>query len=199
MLPRHANTSPPAVDPAATAEAAEVRLLQRIAAGERCAFERLYRVYYPRLMRFLLRLLRRQPLVEEVLDDTMLVVWHRAASYNGQSKVSTWIFAIAYRKALKALSRLDEAVEWPECAVPEQQPGPEQQLGQKQALGALLQAMLQLSLEQRAVLELTYFHGMDYQQIAAIVAAPVATVKTRMFHARRRLRELLPGRQEDWL
>ena len=92
-------------------ERAEVRLLGAIAAGERAAFEALYRSYHPRLTRFLDRMTRRPALVEEVLDDTMLVVWRRADRYNGRSKVSTWIFAIAYRTALKALQRFDEAID----------------------------------------------------------------------------------------
>src|SRR5271165_7540794 len=81
----------------------EARLISRIAGGELRAFEDLYRIYHPRLTRFLANMLRRRELVEEVLNDTMLVVWRRADSFNGTSKVSTWVFAIAYRKALKAL------------------------------------------------------------------------------------------------
>ena len=101
--------------PGDATERAEVRLLGAIAAGERHAFEMLYRAYHPRLTRFLDRMTRRPALVEEVLDDTMLVVWRRADRYNGRSKVSTWIFAIAYRTALKALQRLDEAIDYGEA------------------------------------------------------------------------------------
>ena len=85
--------------------------VRRVAAGETRAFEELYRIYHPRLTRFLINILRRPHLVEEALDDTMMVVWRRPDSYTGASKVSTWIFAIAYRTALKALSRLDEPQE----------------------------------------------------------------------------------------
>ena len=88
----------------------EARLIGRIAAGELRAFEAMYRAYHPRLTRFLERMTRRPGLVDEVLNDTLLVVWHRAGRYNGCSKVSTWIFGIAYRKALKALQRFDAPV-----------------------------------------------------------------------------------------
>lgn len=67
--------------------------------------------YHPRLSRFLTNILRRPQLVEEALNDTLMVVWKRPEAYNGMSKVSTWIFAIAYRTALKARSRNDEPVE----------------------------------------------------------------------------------------
>ena len=81
----------------------EARLLDRVAKGELRAFEELYRLYHPRLSRFLVSVIRRPHLVEEALNDTMLAVWAQPDSYTGASKPSTWIFAIAYRKALKTL------------------------------------------------------------------------------------------------
>jgi len=181
-------------------EAGEARLVARVATGDLPAFEALYRLYHPRLVRFVGRMLRRPALVDEVLDDTLLVVWHRADSYNGSSKVATWIFAIAYRKALKALQRLDEPVDDDAADQRvEPGPGPEQQLGQLQLRRALQEAMAALTPEHRAVIDLTYFHGLACREIADIVGCPVDTVKTRMFHARRRLRALLPGGSEDWL
>lgn len=182
------------------AESAEARLVGRAANGELQAFEQLYRAYHPRLTRFLDRVTRRPGLVGEVLNDTMLVVWNRAGTYNGRCKVSTWIFAIAYRKAIKALSRLDEPVQ-AECNDDQPAPsesGPEYRAAQSQIRAVLAQALDQLSLEQRAVVHLTYFHGMGYREIGDIIGCPVDTVKTRMFHARRRLKTLLAERLEDW-
>ena len=75
------------------------------------AFEALYRIYQPRLVRFLTSFVHRPPMVEEVVNDTMMVVWNRPDSFNGASKLSTWIFGIAYRKGLKALRRRDDPVE----------------------------------------------------------------------------------------
>jgi RNA polymerase sigma factor (sigma-70 family) len=181
-------------------ELVEQRLVGQIAARNLPAFDALYRCYYPRLTRFLDRMTRRPSMVEEVLNDTMFVVWNRADSYNGQSKVSTWIFAIAYRKAGKAMQRLDEPVEDEDAELQVSEvPGPEQRLGQQQMNELLQDALGALSAEHRAVVDLTYFHGADYREIAQIVDCPVATVKTRMFHARRRLKALLGGRLEDWL
>lgn len=181
-------------------ELAEQRLLGRIASRQLLAFEALYRNYHPRLARFLDRMTRRPGLVDELLNDTMLVIWNRANTFNGTSKVSTWIFAIAYRKALKALQRLDEPVQdEDEEQHASDEPGPEQRVAQQQLHAALLHALDALSAEHRAVVDLTYFHGADYREIAQIVGCPVDTVKTRMFHARRRLKTLLAGRLEDWL
>jgi len=188
---RDDRAGPPPV-PVDEGELEQRRLIVRIAAGELRAFEQLYRSYHARLGRFLDRVTRRRALVDEVLNDTMLVVWNRADRFDGSSKVSTWIFAIAYRKALKALLRHDEAVEddSPDDRV-SPDAGPEQQTASREAGARLLRALDALSADHRAVVELTYFHGMGYREIAQIVACPVDTVKTRMFHARRRLRALL--------
>jgi RNA polymerase sigma factor (sigma-70 family) len=196
MLPQ-AQTEPAA---GRAAPADEVSLVAAVAAGNLQAFETLYRIYHPRLTRFLERMTRRPTLVDEVLNDTLLVVWHRASTYNGKSLVSTWIFAIAYRKALKALKRFDEPAddEGADERV-EPGPGPEQNVGHDQLRSALLRALDGLTPEHRAVVDLTYFHDLGYREIAEIVDCPVDTVKTRMFYARRRLRALLPGEREDWL
>src|SRR5436853_3655856 len=135
---------------AASAEHAEVQLIGRIARGELRAFEQLYRAYHPRLTRFIDRLTRRPGLVGELLNDTMFVVWTHAARYNGQSKVSTWIFAIAYRKALKAMGRWDEPMEDAEDAdASEHALGPEQALAHAELRSALARALSGLPAQQR--------------------------------------------------
>ncbi|HEY2662527.1 MAG TPA: sigma-70 family RNA polymerase sigma factor [Caulobacteraceae bacterium] len=178
----------------------DVGLIDRISKRDLRAFEDLYRVYHPRLTRFLTNILRRPHLVEEVLNDTMMVVWDRPGGYNGACKVSTWIFAIAYRKALKALRRQDEPLEDKHAdsrASPEADP--EQQVEQRQISEVLFGAIGELSADHRAVVDLTYYHDAGYREIAEIMACPVDTVKTRMFHARRHLKSKLAGRLADWL
>lgn len=174
------------------AEALELALLDGIRRGRRADFDALYRLYHPRLSRFLAHMLRQADLLEEVMNDTLLVVWQRADSFDGRSKLSTWIFGIAYRKALKALSRQDLPVEGDEAdEAVDTAPGPEQRLGLAQLRDRLRDAMAELSPEHRAVVELCYFHDMAYAEIADVVGCPPETVKTRMFYARRRLRQLL--------
>ena len=133
-------------------------------------------------------------------NDTLLVVWSRADSFNGTSKVSTWIFAIAYRKALKALRKLDEPME---DKLAEKRPsgeaGPEQQLSQSQTRAALADALDDLTHDHRTVVDLAYFHEMGYREIAEIMDCPVDTIKTRMYHARRNLKSRLAGQLVDWL
>jgi len=175
-------------------------LMARIARRDFRAFEELYRAYHPRLTRFLITMTRRPPLVEEVLNDTMMVVWNRPERFNGSSRLSTWIFAIAYRTALSALRRQDQPVEDKDADQrPAAEPGPERQLADRQLEAVLLGALDDLSSDHRAVVDLTYFHDMGYREIAQIMDCPVDTVKTRMFHARRHLKRILSGQLADWL
>lgn len=180
-----------------SANADEAALLRRSAAKDRAAFDVLYRAYHRRLTRFLEQVTHRPHVTEEVLNDTMLVVWRKAHTFDGSSRVSTWIFAIAYRKALKALKRLGE----PSDAIAQDQPDfasrdPETDAMQRESRARIDRALEALSGEQRAVVELTYYHGYAYREIAGIVGCPVDTVKTRMFHARRKLKALLAAEEE---
>lgn len=170
-------------------------LLARTAGGELPAFEELYARYARRLFGFALRMTRSPELVEEIVNDTLLAVWRSAASFDGRSKVSTWIFGIGYRKALHALSRRrDRAGEGAERPAPAAEPRERPDAVYERAeLGVILRrALRELPAEQRLVVELTFFQGLSYPEIAAVVDCPVNTVKTRMFHARRKLRDALP-------
>ncbi|HSQ80393.1 MAG TPA: sigma-70 family RNA polymerase sigma factor [Casimicrobiaceae bacterium] len=171
----------------------DVTLINRVAGKDSGAFELLYRGYYPRLRRFIERVTRRPQIVDEIVNDTMLVVWRKAPTYNLRSKVSTWIFGIAFRRSLKALKRIDDPVDF----VPDESPdrgskGPEGMFLQHERRASVARALGALSPDHRAVIELTYFEGYSCAEIAEIMRCPVNTVKTRMFHARRRLRVLLP-------
>jgi len=191
-----APVAPPA-RAAAQADAEDAHLLAQAAAGNRQAFERLYRGYFPRLARFLGRMTRSVPLIEEIINDTMLVVWRKAATYDGTSKVSTWVFGIAWRRAKKTLSMVDEPVDADATQYVDEQPSPEQRAQAEQLARRLAEAVDGLPWAQRLVVVLTYFHGLDYAEIAAVADCPVNTVKTRMFHARRRLRDILGGEEDN--
>jgi len=167
-------------------------LLGRVVAGDRDAFRDLYIAYHRRLARFLTRLTHRYELAEEIINDTMWVVWRRAAKFRGESRVSTWIIGIAYRRALKSLKSRGQRpmetmpLETVSLVAPDE-------LGEAETSEWILQGMQQLPLEQRLALEFAYGHGHSCEEIAEIMNCPVNTVKTRLFHARVKLRALLPG------
>ena len=182
---------------ARTAEG-EACLVGRIAAGDRPAFEALYRAYFPRLTRFLHRMTRSATLIEEIVNDTLLAVWRKAGTFDGSSKVSTWIFAIAYRRACKALQAFDQPVEAGaderECAEADR---PDWQFERMRMAHAVDLALAALPLAQRTACQLTFYHDMTYAEIAEIMECPVNTIKTRVFHARKRLAVLLDAQMED--
>ena len=172
-----------------TSQNSDIAVLDRVRRGDRGAFSELYRHYHRRLYGYLSRLLGNPATVDEVLDDVMLVVWKDARKFRGDAAVSSWIFGIAYRKALSAM-RAERRYQ-----------APLDRSADASALAGvscqhddwIRVALMQLSPDHRQVVELTYFGGFSYQEIAHIAACPVNTVKTRMFHARRRLRVLLPA------
>ena len=176
----------------AVQRADEQALIARVADGDRDAFAPLYRVFAPRVRAFLVRVVRRHALLDEVVDDTLLAVWRKARSYSGECSLSTWIFAIAYRKALKANARDRNAACAASFAHDERGcAGPELELQRYEAERRVAAALRRLSKVQHATLRLVYFQGYACREAAGILCCPVDTVKTRMFHARRRMRALL--------
>jgi RNA polymerase sigma-70 factor (ECF subfamily) len=166
-------------------------LLVAVAAGDRLALEELYLNYHRRLARFLSRFTPRYENVEEIINDTFMVVWQCAKDFRYASQVSTWIIGIAYRTALKSVRRqknhtaarsLDE--------YPEQTVDPTLDT---EVQDWLKHGLNQLPAEQRLTLELAYQMGHSLEEIAAITQCPVGTVKARMFHAREKLRLYLPN------
>ena len=180
-------------------DAENLKLLQRVTVKDKVAFEKLYSRFYPQLTRYLSRLMRRPEMVEEVVNDTLFVVWEKAEQFQGRSKVSTWITGIAYLKGIKALDKLrmmpeQQAQSLHDAEEIEETRNLISRLGLQDWLASGLD---QISVDQRSVVELTYISGYSYLEIADIMKCPVNTVKTRMFHARRRLAKLLPLLEEQ--
>lgn len=167
--------------------------LRQTAKGDRSAFERLYRAYQRRIFGYLFRMIGSAEHAEELTTDVMLEVWKSAARFRGESQVSTWMFGIARFKALSFLRRAQsESVDVEEASeVPDPQELPDEMLARRGVAGRIKEALARLSHEHREVMELTFFEGFSYPEIAKLLDCPVNTVKTRMFYARKQLRELL--------
>jgi RNA polymerase sigma-70 factor, ECF subfamily len=169
----------------------DTALVTAMAAGDRRALEELYLGYHRRLARFLSRFTTRYENIEEIINDTFMVVWQNAKEFRNASQVSTWVIGIAYRTALKSFRRqknhgaarsLDQ--------YPEQTVDPTQDA---EVHDWLSHGLSRLPVEQRLTLELAYHMGHSLEEIAAITECPVGTVKARMFHAREKLRQSLPA------
>jgi RNA polymerase sigma factor (sigma-70 family) len=168
-------------------------LIRRVATRDRQAFEVLYHRYARRLYSYLSKFIRQPESVEEVLDDVMFVVWQNAERFDYTSQLSTWIFGIAYHKALKARPRAskESSGTLPDTPLYSHQDDPEAVMTRREIGHTIARALRALSPQQRLVVELTFYDECSYGEIAAITKCPVNTVKTRMFHARRRLAPLL--------
>lgn len=194
-------------------ETSGITLLERIAAKDRKAFEEFYYLYAEGFGRFLMKMLKQPDWVDEAVNDVMLTVWQTAERYDpALGRLSTWLFGIAHNKGLKILERSgrhreesiddypfaidgeDEDIHHPfESANPEIS-GPERIVMSWELGDAMQWAFSKLSPDHRVVIELCFGEDRSYQEIADITGCPLNTVKTRLFHARKRLTEMLARR-----
>ena len=168
-------------------------LMLRVAGGDRDAMRALYLRHQMRVHRFVMRLVRNQAVAEDVISDVFLDVWRQAGRFEGRSAVSTWLLAIARFKALSILRRKSEEELTEEGAetLPDSLDDPEFAVQKKDTGEILRQCLTSLSPEHREIIDLVYYHEKSVEEVARIVGIPEATVKTRMFYARKRLARLL--------
>jgi RNA polymerase sigma-70 factor (ECF subfamily) len=179
-------------------EPSDAELLRRISGSDHHALDTLYRRYVPRVSRFAQRMLSSPEAIEEVVNDVMYVVWRKAPTFSGSGQASTWIFGIAYRTCLKALGNRTTDEHLPLADAEDLIPGLLDSGMETLELNDWVARLFeQLPPEQRAVLELTYHQELKYSEIAEILGCPENTVKTRMFHARRKIRALMPDVSGD--
>ena len=177
-------------------------LIARIAKCDRLAMEELYGRYRVPVYRFVLRMVRNPTTAEDLDSDVFLDVWRQAGTFEGRSAVSTWIFSIARFKALNALQRrpMEELDDEKAGAIEDQADDPEIALAKKDKAAVLRACLLKLSAEHREIVNLVYYQHKSVEDVAGIVGIPEATVKTRMFYARKKLSELLTeqGIERGW-
>jgi RNA polymerase sigma-70 factor (ECF subfamily) len=174
-------------------------LIGRIAKGDRLAMETLFARYRVPVYRFVLRMVRNPSTAEDLNSDVFLDVWRQAGTFEGRSAVSTWVFSIARFKALNALSRrpMEELDEAKADTIKDESDDPELALAKKDKAATLRECLLKLSAEHREIVNLVYYQHKSVEDVAGIVGIPEATVKTRMFYARKKLSELLAAQGID--
>lgn len=168
-------------------------LITRIARGDRLAMQVLFARHNLRVFRFVVRLVKDEGLAEDMIGEVFLDVWRQAGRFEARSSVSTWLLSIARFKALSALRkrREDQLDEDMAGEIEDDRDTPEVAL-LKDDKGAAIRACLgRLSAEHREVVDLVYYHEKSLAEVAAITGAAEATVKTRLFYARKKLSELL--------
>ena len=171
-------------------------LIGRVANGDRLAMQVLFARHHVRVYRFVLRLVRNESAAEDLISEVFLDVWRQAGKFEGRAQVSTWLLAIARFKALSALRRKPEQELDEETAeaIEDTSDTPDVTLEKKQTGEVIRECLTSLSAEHREIIDLVYYHEKSVEEVAEIVGIPEATVKTRMFYARKKLAELLKAR-----
>ena len=178
-----------------TASNSDQMLIERIALGDKSAMQVLFARHRTSVYRWLYRLVGNETVAEDLLSDVFFDVWRQAGRFEGRSAVITWLLSIARFKALSARRRrtdveLDETIE---TTVADSGDNAEVALEKKHQGEMLRDALIKLSAEHREIIDLVYYHEKSVDDAAQILSIPPATVKTRMFYARKKLAELLRG------
>jgi RNA polymerase sigma-70 factor (ECF subfamily) len=178
---------------AARLETSDETLMKSIANGDKSAMQVFFCRHNVRVYRLIVHLTGNASLAEDLVSEVFLDVWRQADRFEGKSQVTTWLLAIARHKALNALRRNWELPLNSETAVAivDTADGPEAIVHKLDRREIVQKCVMQLSPAHREIIDLVYYHENSVAEVAQIVGAPVGTVKTRMFYARKRLAELL--------
>ncbi len=179
--------------PGSADDATDQALIGRVAQGDRQALRLLYGRHQLKVFRFALRLTGNSATAEDAVSEVFIELWRRAASFEGRARLSTWLLAIARNKSVSLMrGRTEEPLDDATAAAIPDSAGTAEETLDAAKRGAVLQRCLaQLSPAHREIIDLAYYHGRSVEEVAAIVGIPAATVKTRMFYARRQLAEHL--------
>jgi RNA polymerase sigma-70 factor (ECF subfamily) len=171
-------------------------LIRLISSGDRDAMRLLFARHNVRVFRFLKRMVGNDATAEDLLSEVFLEVWRSAGRFDARSQVSTWILGIARYKALSSLRQrsFDELDQDSYESVEDPADDPEISLQKKQDSTLLQECLKQLSAAHREVLDLIYYHEQSIEDVARIIGVSPGTVKTRAFHARKRVAELMAER-----
>jgi RNA polymerase sigma-70 factor, ECF subfamily len=189
----HLTTAPrrPAI---ATDPTSDDRLIEWIGQGNKLAMQVLFARYHVRVYRFILRSVGNASVAEDITSDVFLSVWRQAGRFQARSSVSTWLLAIARHKAISELRRRrEEQIDISEIEMEDPADDPEIAFQKKDRGETIRHCLMQLTPEQREIIDLAYYHGKSVEEVAEIIGIPRNTVKTRMFRARKRLSEVLEG------
>lgn len=194
-----AKASPALAPKAAAKVTSDETLLGLIAAQDKDAMRLLFTRHHVRVFRFLHRLVSNEAAAEELVTEVFLDVWRNAARFEGRAQVATWILGIARFKALSALRRrtLDELDEEVVEGIEDTADTPEAAFQKTERSAVLQDCLKQLSPAHREVVDLIYYHEQSIDEVARIIGVPENTVKTRVFHARKKLAELMAARGLD--
>ncbi|MFL5312285.1 MAG: sigma-70 family RNA polymerase sigma factor [Myxococcales bacterium] len=160
-------------------------VIARIARGERGALRSAYDIFAGRAMAIALRILRSTEEAEEVVQDTFVEIWRRAADYRPERGTpGAWIAAMARSRAIDRLReriRSENALRTFASEPPrEPDPSASESAARREERSRVRAALAALPAEQRRTVELAYFDGLTQSEIARATGDALGTVKTRI-------------------
>lgn len=173
-----------------------MELLARVEKEDQAAFQTLYKAFSRKVFAYVLNMLNDHARAEEVLVDTMYEIWRHPTRFRGESQFGTWLIGIARNKALsvyrarrpdEAHADLDDIAETHAADTPD---GFAELAGKQRAEG-VQRCLGKLSDEHRECMHLVFFEGLSLVEVAQVQACPEGTVKTRLFHARQKIKNCL--------
>ena len=177
----------------AAAPSSDESLIKRIASGDKLAMQVFYARHHVRVFRFVVRIVHDESMAEDLISEVFLDAWRQADRFEGRSAVSTWLMSIARFKALAARRRRTDAEldDKSVATIADPADDPAVTLEKKNQSELLRHALTKLSAEHREIIDLVYYHEQSVDEAAQVLGIPAATVKTRMFYARKKLGEWL--------
>lgn len=175
-------------------------LIRAMAGGDAKALERLFTRHQTRVFRYLVRMLRDEAMAEDVMNDVFMAAWQGAAKYEGRSAASTWLISIAHNKAISMLRKRRESTGIDDDAVSrvaDEDDTPDVTVAKQDKAALMRAAIAALSDDHRTIIDLVYYQEQSVAEAAEVLGIPEATVKTRMFYARKRLGEIMKDRGLD--
>lgn len=173
----------------------DLRLIERIGRGEPAALEALYARHGRALLAYLIGQVGDLHLAEEVLQDVMLAVWRSADRFRGESRVTTWLLAIARRRAITARQRRTPVERPLDERAADDGRGPAELFERQTERSAVRDALRDLPDDQRETLELVFFHGLSGPEAAEVLGVAPGTVKSRLHRAKSVLERALRLRE----
>lgn len=173
----------------------DARLIERIGRGEPAALEALYARHGRALLAYLIGQVGDPHLAEEVLQDVMLAVWRSADRFRGESRVTTWLLAIARRRAITARQRRTPVERSLDERAADDGRGPAELFERQTERSAVRDALRDLPDDQRETLELVFFHGLSGPEAAEVLGIAPGTVKSRLHRAKSALERALRLRE----
>ena len=172
-----------------------VWLLASVAKGDEAAFERLYAATRAKLFGVVLRILRRQDLAEEVIQEAYVKIWNNAGQFNpGMASPITWMVSIARNRAIDVVrKRTETSIEEEPAAmeVASDTPDPLARREMTEELKRILECVGQLDPERQKLVLLAYYNGWSREQLAEKFNTPLNTVKTWLRRSMLEIRECL--------